>query len=73
MTSGRSPAGDSFTIHVLNNYTDTSFWVLAEHCKLTSTQIGAAIRAEHHLVVEQLTAIGVEYLALRNALVPQTG
>lgn len=72
MTSGRSPAGDSFTIHVLNNYTDMSFWVLAEHFKLTGTQIGAAIRAEHQRVVEQLTAVGVEYLALRNALVPQT-
>lgn len=73
MTSGRAPAGDSFTIHVLNNYTDTSFWTLAEHFKLTSTQVGAAIRAEHRRAVEQLDAVGVEYPALRNALVPQPG
>lgn len=73
MTSGRAPAGDSFTIHVLNNYTDMSFGVLAEHLNLTSTQVGAVIRAEHRRVVEQLTAVGVEYLALRNALVPQPG
>ena len=73
MTSGRAPAGDSFTIHVLNSYTDMSFWILTEHFKLTGTQVGAAIRAEHRRVFEQLTAVGVEYLALRNALVPQPG
>lgn len=73
MTSGRAPAGDSFTIHVLNNYTDMSFGVLADHLKLTSTQVGAAIRAEHSRTVEQLTAVGVEYSGLRNALVPQPG
>lgn len=65
--------GESFTIHVLNNYTDLSLWSISRYFNLTGSQVGALIRSAHRDIVGELDAVGVEYAALKNALVPKSG
>lgn len=77
MNSGKvresEPSGDEFTIHVLNNYTDSGLSVLVDHLNLDAGQLGAVIHAEHRNVVAQLSALGIKYAQLGNALVPKAG
>ncbi|GAA1795874.1 hypothetical protein [Brevibacterium celere] len=61
-----------FTIHSLNNYTNVGLASLVDHLDLQSEQVRTIIRTEHLKLVAELNGKNIDYLELRNALVPQT-